>query len=98
MERTLKITTIALLASCMAVAGCAADPAKQGTAPVAACQAPAGSVCLTQQELSVLGPIVGSHFQQLQQEYQNLSAVIQDIQRQTAPPPAPAAPAPAPKK
>lgn len=61
---------------------------REYTLPAApACQS-APCVTLNANELNVLGPIVGGRFQALQQEVQNLGAVIQDIQRQTAPQPA----------
>jgi len=50
-------------------------------------------VTLNAQEMNVLGPVIGGHYQQLQQELQNLGVVVQDIQKQMGQlPPQPAQP------
>lgn len=48
-------------------------------------------VVLNADELTILSPLVSNRLQQLQQEYQSLGAVVQDIQKQAVPqPPLPA--------
>ena len=83
--------------SLLSLPACAAPPAskQQPTAPtpiVGACQ-PQPCVTLNAQEMNVLGPVIGGHYQQLQQELQNLGVVVQDIQKQMGQlPPQPAQP------
>lgn len=87
----MKVTHVALFSLlCLPASAGSAKPEARSNVSVQTMPAecnPKPCVTLNAQELNVLGPIVGGRFQQLQQEYQALGSVIQDIKRQTAPKP-----------
>ena len=75
-----RILLATILVSC---AGCAAGEPKATIAQATAACDPKPCATLNAKELSILSPYVERAFKDAQQEYNNLGAVIQDVQKQT---------------